>query len=266
MKRFSTEKLKSIKYGSFKYYVRYNVFKNYKGSNKFSLESMAAYSYSWWKFFEKNPKVGYVFNNYSYSNQTAKHQQQLRYVLRELGITVDHYIECPKGLGDLSSAIKYQYYKYFEVQSQVLNPRRVKRLDAERTALAETYLDKIKTLRLMGAQISRQDIEMIGAQVEDALINKYIREQANQADLESITQRITLNGDAMVNLDRGTLEFRGTGLDQWSCDVSTIQKRDFYTLNGLTEDWNKKIRSWDSETRSYDIWGRVDTLSLDQAA
>lgn len=78
-----------------KYYKR---LKLYKASNvTFDPATCRAYSYDWWRFVDRvDGKV--VFNNHRYSNSTAKHQSKVHGLLRELGIKIDLYVDCPTGL------------------------------------------------------------------------------------------------------------------------------------------------------------------------
>ena len=78
-----------------KYFTRLKV---YKASNVlFNPETIEAFSYDWWQFVKViNNKV--VFNNYNYSNSTCKHQNKVRSLLRQLNITIDLEVSCPKGL------------------------------------------------------------------------------------------------------------------------------------------------------------------------
>ena len=84
-----------------KYFVRSN---QYRASNVyFDVATREAFSYSWWKFFAVIEGRN-IFNHYSYSNSTCKHQNKVRSLLRKLGIEIDLSIEAPKGLQNLSHA------------------------------------------------------------------------------------------------------------------------------------------------------------------
>lgn len=85
-----------------KYFKRAGI---YKASNvTFDPSTITAYSYNWWKF------VGLVegkviFNNYSYSVSTSKHQSKVRQLLATLGVKIDLELPLPKGVnsGDLAN-------------------------------------------------------------------------------------------------------------------------------------------------------------------
>jgi len=83
-----------------KYFSRTN---EYKASNvKFEVETKRAYSYGYWKFTDViNGKL--VFNSYSYSNSTARHQAKVRDLFDDLNIEVDLVIDfCREGLQDIT--------------------------------------------------------------------------------------------------------------------------------------------------------------------
>lgn len=87
-----------------KHYKRLN---EYKASNvKFDIGTNIATSYNWWQFVK--PIGGkLVFNNYSYSNSTCKHQSKVSRLLDDLGLTIDIVVNAPKGLQDLQEAFWY---------------------------------------------------------------------------------------------------------------------------------------------------------------
>jgi hypothetical protein len=76
--------------------------KIYKASNlTFNPLTRTAHSYGWWRFVSViEGKL--VFNNYSYSNSTSKHQHKVRRLLNELGIKIDLDIAVPEGLQNYS--------------------------------------------------------------------------------------------------------------------------------------------------------------------
>lgn len=70
----------------------------YKARNvTFNPKTLEAHSYGWWKF------VGLVdgqlvFNNYRYSNTTARHQNKVRSLLNDLNIKIDLELPLPDGI------------------------------------------------------------------------------------------------------------------------------------------------------------------------
>lgn len=70
----------------------------YKAANvTFNPIEIQAFSYKWWMFVAVvEGKV--VFNNYRYSNTTARHQWKVRRLMHELGIKIDLELPAPEGL------------------------------------------------------------------------------------------------------------------------------------------------------------------------
>ncbi len=62
-------------------------------TNRVTLDvvNKTATSYDWWVFLKEFDGI-LVFNNYSYSNTTAKHQRDVRRKLRELNIEVNEWV------------------------------------------------------------------------------------------------------------------------------------------------------------------------------
>lgn len=107
----------------------------YESSNvSFDPDFCWAYSYGWWRFVDKvNGKV--IFNNYSYSQSTNKHQSKVRGLLRDLGIEIDFVVYSQAGLhssGWKVHAVQTLTDSIEAVKSQLSNPRRHKKLDEER--------------------------------------------------------------------------------------------------------------------------------------
>lgn len=76
---------------------RANIYKNTTGSLTFNPETKEAVSYGWWKFVAMIDGQ-LVFNNYAYSNTTAKQQGKIRTLLSQLNIKIDLELPVPKGL------------------------------------------------------------------------------------------------------------------------------------------------------------------------
>lgn len=236
-----------------KYFTRLKV---YKANNVvFDPETLRAYSYNWWRFVDKI-KGKVVFNNYTYSSSTSKHQSKVRSVLRELNIKVDYWIDAPKGLQDLNDALVYAYRNYFEAKADLLNPKRLKKLDDNKRARVQSYRDDIKAIRRLGGTIDLERIKSIAESVESNRVESYLSKLAKQADLESKSRLLTLNGDGMVNLDKTGLEFSHSGLDQWSVEVSPLEESEFRRVNGISQHYGSELTSWTEGERS--IWGRAE--------
>ena len=63
-----------------KYFSRLNVYKNSTGSNMYDPTKQEAFSYRHWRYLQVI-EGQLVFNDYSYSNSTSKHQSDLRSLL-----------------------------------------------------------------------------------------------------------------------------------------------------------------------------------------
>jgi hypothetical protein len=121
----------------------YKTLNQYKASNvMFDVDTLKAFSYQHWCFVrEVNGKL--VFNNHAYSNTTQRHQQKVRRLLDSLGLTIDLEVDSRPSLNSSDwqeASIKSLEYKIKEVQAQLENPKRHKRLDRER-------LDRIAELK-----------------------------------------------------------------------------------------------------------------------
>lgn len=97
--------------------------KQFKASNVyFDVEKCQAYSYEWWRFVDRIGGL-VVFNDYSYSISTNKHQQKVRRVLEELGLQVDVTIRAPKGLQQIEAALDYYTINMLQIQERLNRPR-----------------------------------------------------------------------------------------------------------------------------------------------
>ena len=93
-----------------------------------------------------------VFNEYSYSNTTSKHQSEVRGLLGRLGLVVDYSIQAPNGLQDLVGAEKH-YLKLIEsIQAKLNSPRTRASTNAARLVVLERLVGELKiTRRLLSA-------------------------------------------------------------------------------------------------------------------
>lgn len=101
-------------------YMKWMVRKGiYQASNvTFDPETCEAYSYGWWKFVGKiGGKI--VFNTYSYSNTTIKHQLKVRSLLRDLDLWPDYELEVPGGLQSLHTGAAYYHKLIEELQAEI---------------------------------------------------------------------------------------------------------------------------------------------------
>jgi len=111
-------------------------------NNVFNADTLTAYSFRWWQYVaEINGKI--VFNNYSYSSSTGRHQNDMKQLLDSLGIKIDLTIEAPNGLQRLDSAIDYYTYKIMCLIGQCAKSGTRRTTNYERLAEMERLLSKL---------------------------------------------------------------------------------------------------------------------------
>jgi len=124
----------------------------YKGSNvEFNPHTMTAVSYDWWHFLRQVGPV-LVFNHYSYSMSTNRHQSKVRGALRELGISPDLEIEAPEGLQKsnwVENSIAHYQEKIESVRAAMAKGRKSKIPEREETI--RHYAGKIAQLKMLEA-------------------------------------------------------------------------------------------------------------------
>lgn len=121
--------------------------KQYKASNVIlNLDPLEATSYNWWIFL-KRIKGKLVFNNYRYSVSTCKHQSKVLSKLRELGIKIDYYIESPKGLQDLDSAIKYYESEIASIKTDLVVSNRRQKTKLNQLETIKSYESILKVIQ-----------------------------------------------------------------------------------------------------------------------
>lgn len=128
-----------------KYYKRLKIYKNHNGNNYFNPETLEAISYNWWIYLRRiNNKL--VFNDYTYSNTTAKHQYQLKKVLSFNGIKPDIYIESPNGLQDLNSSVNLYKTRINDLTNLINAPKSRFKTNQKRQLQIIALQDKIKQI------------------------------------------------------------------------------------------------------------------------
>lgn len=128
-----------------KYFKRLKIYKNHNGNNTYNPETKEALSYKYWYFVKKINNFT-VFNCYSYSNTTSKHQSHVRSLMSQLRHKIDYYIECPEGLQHLDSGI--EYYKY-KIQGTIDAIKRPKSQKAKNLIRAEYIKDCLASIELI---------------------------------------------------------------------------------------------------------------------
>ncbi len=85
-----------------------HIFSNSTRTNVFNLELLQGSSYNHWIYLKKF-KRGVIFNQYTYSNTTSKHQRELRKLLDELHIKIKYEVCTPHSLSNIQECDLYRY-------------------------------------------------------------------------------------------------------------------------------------------------------------
>lgn len=111
----------------------------------FDPETCRAYSYGHWLFADKvNGKV--IFNSYSYSVTTNRHQSKIRNLMGKLGIDIDIFLEAPRGLHQWHNAIGHYSDKIETLQTEIINPRSHKIKNEERRQSISFFQEQIRVI------------------------------------------------------------------------------------------------------------------------
>jgi len=144
-----------------KYYKRLKV---YKASNvMFNPQTFEATSHDWWVFVKKiNGTV--LFNDYSYSNSTCRHQSKVRSLLNELKINYQSVtIPNAKDLNSLSKDTVRSIYKNLIELEIVVNSTKGKRLESyahqSRVYQINGLKKDIQVLAKVGYKISKKEVK-----------------------------------------------------------------------------------------------------------
>lgn len=99
--------------GPLKYFKKLNVYKNSTGTCLYNVSEKKAYSYNHW-LFVKEHKGKIIFNDYSYSPTTNRHQRQVRNLLSVIGVKIDYIVHWPESLERVEiSYLNYLYDKMY---------------------------------------------------------------------------------------------------------------------------------------------------------
>ncbi len=112
----------------------------------FNPDTTKAYSYNWWIFVKKINGL-LVFNDYSYSNTTNRHQSKVKTLLHNLGYHIDLYIEAPDGLQSLSSAIEHYNQEIKALEQAIDKPRSNNEVNVKRMYEIEVLQRKIEEVQ-----------------------------------------------------------------------------------------------------------------------
>ena len=163
-----------------KYYKRLGIF---KASNvSFNSGTKEAYSYGWWKFVSKI-KGEVVFNSYSYSPTTLRHQSKVRQLMGELGIPIDRYVRIKEGLQSLRGALQPLYVRKFELEIQISRGRANSMAQRWRLIELLEVKEQIQWLRSLGYKFSRNDIRIVKDSIETAAIVGLLYKEAAKSEV-----------------------------------------------------------------------------------
>lgn len=142
-----------------KYRKRDNVYKNSTGTNMFYVDDMKATSYGWWCYFiEYNGKT--YFNDYPYSPTTSNHQWQLKDVLGQLNIKIDHYINqrdsLIDSLGNLYIDLEQFYEEMYQLEIEINRKGSKKSTNEWRKDRIKELIETIKQMRKLGGKFSNK--------------------------------------------------------------------------------------------------------------
>lgn len=133
-----------------KYFTKLKV---WKASNvSYDPHRELALSYGWWIMVKRINGL-LVFNDYAYSTSTRAHQRKVRKLLDEMGVTIDLFIQAPKGLQDLDSAEEFYNNRIVDLQNEIAKPRANKLKNEERYASIVKLRHKLAELSTIMPQI-----------------------------------------------------------------------------------------------------------------
>lgn len=147
-----------------RYYPRLKVYKNTNNTNYFDPQTMEATSYNWWVYLKRiNGKL--IFNNYSYSNSTCKHQNHLWSVLNALNIKPDLVVYQRESL---SHGVDLELVYKSAVSNLISGERKGRRLDKALSDLFEyeyqleklAYMEKVLNQKVSKKRRAELEKEM----------------------------------------------------------------------------------------------------------
>lgn len=150
--------------GSLQYFKRANEYRNSTGTNRFCPVAVEARSYNHWVFV-KRIKGKVVFNDYSYSNSTAKHQSAMRGLLRDLKIKIDVTVSQRDSLShgiDVKGIIREIELAKFTLARKGLTAKTRERAATE---LSESTVELKRLRTLLGVSVPRGLVASVRAEV-----------------------------------------------------------------------------------------------------
>lgn len=125
-----------------KYFKKRNTLENSTGKATLKLDTLEAHSYNWWQFTQLMPDGTVLFNNYSYSNSTSKHQSNVWWFLHKNGIPMKTVYWCA-GLQNPSKEIDNKKYEIEQLQKLINTKGTRKAKNAERQLEIQSLLKEI---------------------------------------------------------------------------------------------------------------------------
>lgn len=149
-----------------KLYKRTNV---YRASNVcFDPARIEASSYDWWIFVKKIRGL-VVFNEYRYSNSTAKHQYKVRDLMDQLGIKIDLVVSVKESL----SNIKFDGITIKKLKAESEAQVAARELVRKKRAKARRIGKRLETLGLYHVDGTRVDPWIEGRKLADISLNDF---------------------------------------------------------------------------------------------
>ncbi len=135
-----------------KYRPRLKLYKDSSGNNTYNPATGQAYSYNWWRYVDR-VKGKIVFNDFSYSKTTNKHQWDAKSLLKELGVKIDYFLNVPRGLQSVTkdSVLKLIFEAY-------LTDIKAERSHKYKKTHVSEIPNIIKAAKLYGIKITKQDL------------------------------------------------------------------------------------------------------------
>lgn len=171
-----------------KYFKRLKLWKDSsRDKNIFDPAICEGRSYRWWIYIKKiNGRV--VFNNYTYSSTTSKHQSDGGYLLRQLGITVDLYISLSGGLQTFESeALPTLYREINDLKLAMLHGKAES--NKNRAECIKELEAKIEYIKGMGISISQKELKEIKEEYIREVEKMEQRDKERKEELRIIRQK-----------------------------------------------------------------------------
>lgn len=157
------------------------------GKCTFNPDTLEAYSYDWW-LFTKVIKGKLLFNNYSYSSATTRHQFEVRHLLKEMGLEIYLEVEVSRGLQSegFNKILDNFYLKMFTLEAEVKNPS-IKNKESRIFDINEIK-ENIKKARGLGFKNTLK-IKELKAKAEEDYANHLEREKRKREERKAAARK-----------------------------------------------------------------------------